>query len=452
MSVTINVNMKTSAKTYGLWAALLLAPALAASAAQTTTYQVDMSVQMALGNFNPGNGDTVFVSGNFSTPDWRYTLADGSTNYILTPDISNTNIYVGTFNDDILVGNFENHQFVINPGGNFTALQWESAVGNRFFQVASGATNLSAVYWNDVSNANLLVVSAVTFRVNLGVQRALGNFDPANDLAFVAGDWNWSATASQLTQSLADTNVWEGTFNLTNLVGTTVNFKFIMNTFAYGVVWEANGVGPGGANNRQFAFPSTATNLPVEFFNNITSATSIVVAPVTFEVNMIVEDALGNFSPGVDTVSVAGDALNNWDATVWQLSQTLTNTEVYKGTFNVTNLSGGTVNYKYTINSGNLWEDNNVGPGGGQNRQFAMPTSATNLPPDNFNNLANLGTLSISNSAPGQVTFYWMGGTRIALQQAAPLGAGWTDITNSLGTNSLTLSSSGAKFFRLKGP
>jgi hypothetical protein len=444
--------MKTSARTYGLWAAVLLAPALAASAAQTTTYQVDMSVQMALGNFNPGNGDTVFVSGNFSAPDWQYTLGDGSTNYILSPSGGNTNIYVGTFNDDIAVGSYENHQFVINPGGNFTGLQWESGAGNRYFQVASGATNLAVVYWNNVTNASSLVVTPVTFRVNLGVQMALGKFNPSSDLAFVAGDWNWSSTASPLTQSLADTNVWEGTFNLTNLVGTTINFKFIMNTFSYGVVWEANGVGPGGANNRQFAFPNTATNLPVEFFNNVTSATTIVVAPVTFEVNMIVENALGNFTPGVDTVTVAGDAINNWDGTVSVLSQSLTNVNVYKGTFSVTNASGGTVNYKYTMNGGVTWENNNVGPGGGQNRQFVMPTTATNLPAVDFNNFADLGTLSVSNSAAGQATVTWTGGTRITLQDATVLGAGWLDVPNTLGSNSVTLSTSGTKFFRLKGP
>jgi hypothetical protein len=439
---------------HALWTAILLASTLAASAAQTTTYQVDMSVQMALGNFNPGNGDTVFVSGNFSNPDWQSTVGDGSTNYILTPSGGNTNIYVGTFNNDVAVGTWENHQFVINPGGNFSALQWESGLGgNRFFQVIPGATNLAAVYWNNVTNANLLVVTQVTFRLNLSVQMALGKFNPGNsDMAFVAGDWNWSATASPLTQSMVDTNIWEGTFTLTNIPGTTVNFKYIMNTLNYGVVWEANGVGPGGANNRQFAFPNTATNLPVEFFNNVTSATTIVVAPVTFQVNMIVQDALGNFTPGVDTVTVAGDALNNWDAAVWQLTQSLTNIHLYAGTFNVTNTAGAIANYKFTINGGTIWENNNVGPGGGQNRQFAMPSSATNLPGVDFNNLADLGLLSISNSAPGQVMLRWTGGTRIRVQEAPVLGAGWSNVTNTQGSNSAALNITGKNSFRLIGP
>ena len=328
----------------------------------------------------------------------------------------------------------------------------KSGVGNRFFQVLSGATNLAVVYWNNITNANVLVTTQVTFRLNLSVQMALGNFDAANDLAFVAGDWNWSSTASPLSQSLADTNIWEGTFTLTNIPGTTVNFKYIMNTFAHGVVWEANGVGPGGANNRQFAFPSTATNLPVEFFNNVTSATSVVVSPITFLVNMIVENALGNFTPGADTVTVSGDAIDNWDGTIVQLTQSLTNVNVYAGTFNVTNLAGGTVHYKYTINGGSIWEDNNVGPGGAQNREFVMPTTATNLPGVDFNNLADLGLLSISNSAAGQVTINWTGGTRIRVQEAPILGAGWLDVTNTQGSNSATVNISGKNNFRLIGP
>jgi hypothetical protein len=288
----------------------------------------------------------------------------------------------------------------------------------------------------------------VQFQVNMGVQTTLGNFDPANDFVFVAGDAvnNWSQTASQLAQS-GDPNVWNGTFSVTASVGSTVNYKFIMNRLVGGVLWESDGVGPNGAQNRQFTFPNVATNLPVVYFNNVTNANSVSVEAITFTVDLIVENALGNFTPGVDNVFVAGDAVNNWAAGASQLTQSLSDPNLYTGTFNVTNTPGAMVNYKFELNSGVLWESI-------ANRQFPMPTTASNLPSANFNNLVDLGIITISNSA-GQSTITWpMPGTRIGLQSRTNLttGVGWQDVPNTLGSNSATISITGPSYFRVKGP
>ena len=99
-----------------------------------------MSVQRQLGNFNPANGDTVFVSGNFATTNgaWLQTATDGSTNYILTLVPGTTN-YTGTFTVTNATGTFEDYQFVINPGGTFASLIWEpNVIGgpNRYFSGA----------------------------------------------------------------------------------------------------------------------------------------------------------------------------------------------------------------------------------------------------------------------------------------------------------------------------
>jgi arabinogalactan endo-1,4-beta-galactosidase len=145
--------MKTGAKNSGLLAGLLVGTTLAASAIQVT-YQVNMGVQIALGNIHPGT-DTVFVSGTFSSPNWEQTATDGSTSYLLTPVVGNTNLYTGTFNIVNTLGSTEYHKFVINPGGNFSALNWElpvsTAGANRSFQVPAAATNLPVVYFNDQS-------------------------------------------------------------------------------------------------------------------------------------------------------------------------------------------------------------------------------------------------------------------------------------------------------------
>lgn len=417
------------------------------------TYQVDMSVQMALGNFNPAS-DTVFISGNFSSPNWQQSATDGSTNYILAPSSGDANIYVGTFNIVNSVDSSESHQFVINPGGNFSNLQWETGVGDRSFRVPATDTNLPVVFWNNVTNASSIVVNPVTFRVDMSVQTTLGAFHPENgDLVFVAGDWNWTATGSPLSPDVSDTNIWLGTFNLTNTPGTTINYKFLFIPYVGNTTWEKDGVGPGGARNRQFAFPNAATNLPVAYFNNVTNASSLIVVPVTFQVNMAVQDALGLFDPSIDGVTVAGDvSLNNWVANASPLLPSASNPDLYVGTFDVTNSIGSAVSYKFVINGGSRWENNMVGPNGAQNRQFLMPNAATNLPHVYFDNTNNLGNLAISNISGDQATLTWIPGPKIWLQNSTDLAKGWLDVANTQGSNSATLNLTSPMYFRLTGP
>lgn len=453
--------MKTPIKTGGLWAAALLASALTAPAI-TASYYVDMSVQIALGRFNPAT-DTVFVFGNFSDPPFEQTATDGSTNYILAPTGTNADVYTGTFTlMTNAPGTFEYHQFVMNPGGAFSGLVYEPDInggtgGNRFFTVPAANTNLPTVFFDDVTNVSQEVVTPVTFYVDMSIQEALGNFDPATDFVVVAGDWmggNWSAVvdaAPTMTPTGTNANVYEGTVEVTNTVGNLENYKFVILSFDLGTVWEA-AVGPGGASgNRQFAFPSLPTNLPTVFFNNQSNAS--VTVTVAFQVSMLVENALGNFTPGVDTVDVAGD-FNSWSVSANTLTQSPGNPNVYNGTATLHGYSAGaTVNYKYTINGQTLWENNNVGPNGGQNRQFVVPgITTTNLGQDYFDNYANLGTLSVSNHA-GQAILKWpLAGSRTRLQSSSNPAAGWTDVANTLGSNTATVPISGQAIYRVKGP
>lgn len=436
--------------TTSLGLALLLGTVGVASA-NTVTYRINMSVQTALGNFNPGT-DRVLVAGNFTTPDW---IAPATTAFVLTNDPGNPDIYQNTFTSDIAVAGWENHKFIIDVGGTATALNWET-IADRFFQVAVADEVLPVVYYNDVSNPNTLVATQVTFSVNMAVQDALGNFDPATDFVYVAGDAfnnNWNAGAQVLTNSLVDPEIWTGTFEITNTVGATVNYKFIMNTFLAGAVWENNGVGPGGAQNRQFIFTNETTNLPEVYFNNITPTSTLVATQVTFKVNLAAQIARGEFDPNFGTVTVAGDAFNNnWSAVAQPLTQTPTNSSVWSGTFEITNTVGAQVNYKYVL-SGATWENDGVGPNGIQNRQFAFTNEATVLPDVHFNNLGNLGALTISPVAAGQVTLNWTGGPLIRVQTNAPLTGTWGDVPETLGASTANVSvGSGNVYFRLIGP
>jgi hypothetical protein len=436
--------MKTNASKLALCSMFILS-AFAASALPAT-YSVNMGVQMTLGNFNPGAGDQVRVAGTFTSPDWVTTS-------ILTVNPTNSNIYEGTFDGDQAAGAFENHKFIIDVGGTGGTLNWETG-GNRFFQIPNGPTNLATVYFNDITNANSLIATQVTFQVDMSVQIQLGNFAPASDVVYVAGDAinNWVAGASVLSPNGVNPNIYEGTFTITNTVGTTVNFKYIMNTFTLGQNWESDGVGPNGAQNRQFVFPNAATNLPVVFFNNITNANSFVVSPVTFTVNTAVMNARGLFDPSSGTVNVAGDAINNWSAVASPLTQSPGNPNLWSGTFNVTNTAGATANFKFVLNGGGTWEDNGVGPGGVQNRQFAQPTSATNLPAVFFNNVANLGSIVLTNVSGNHFTYSWNGGPNIRLQKSTNLSSSWVDLADTLGMSTATVTNTGNAFYRLIGP
>ncbi|MGC3961018.1 MAG: glycosyl hydrolase 53 family protein [Verrucomicrobiota bacterium] len=146
MSLTSPQNLYCRRRITRIVAGFLLTHTVTAWSNQVT-YQVNLGVQRALGNFLPSSGDTVIVSGTFSTTDWATTS-------ILTPSTSDSNIYVGTFNNNVATGGTEQHKFIINPGGNSAAGQliWEAGA-NRSFQVTAGNQTLPVAYFDNITNA-----------------------------------------------------------------------------------------------------------------------------------------------------------------------------------------------------------------------------------------------------------------------------------------------------------
>ena len=421
---------------------LFLGSMIAASAVQVT-YQINMSVQKVIGNFNPGAGDTVAVAGNWNSWGTNDTLA-------VSVD---TNIYTITLNQT--AGIYPNYKFIINPGGNSASgsWKWESPSsfggGNRWFQVPATDTNLPVVYYSDVTNAPAYQVQ-ITFQLNMEVPIIQNIFTPGSSYVEAHGSFNgWSTTGVLLTNSPGTSN-YLGTFTTTNLsLGASLAYKYVIN--GQGGTWEGN-VGPGGTSDRVFTLSSTNQILPLDYWNNITNAS--LSFPVTFQVDMLVEYVLGNFTPGSDALFVNGTW--DWSGSAKELFQTA-NPYVYTGTVALAYSPGTLIDYKYAMNGGiplNSWEINGVGPGGGNNRQFTL--SATNLPMDYFNNLMNLGPLYISGSG-AQTVLSWPSGTNannhIRLQNATNLLGGWVDVPNTQGQSAVTNDFGPAPvFFRLIGP
>jgi arabinogalactan endo-1,4-beta-galactosidase len=120
----------------------------------------------------------------------------------------------------------------------------------------------------------ILVAAAnhVTFQVNLGVQRMLGNFNPqSGDTAVVSGnfstpDWTTTSTLSSLTEN---PDVYVGTFPSDIAGGSTIQYKFIINpggnSSANQLSWESG-------DNRTATATTADQALPVVYFNNVTNA------------------------------------------------------------------------------------------------------------------------------------------------------------------------------------
>jgi arabinogalactan endo-1,4-beta-galactosidase len=138
------------------------------------------------------------------------------------------------------------------------------------------------------SSSAAYALTTVTFQVDMSVQIALGSFNPAaGDLVSVASDAlnNWSTSASVLTNSAPNTNLYVGSFDLTNATDTTVNYKFLM-----GGVWENNHVGSNGAQNRSFVLAGANQTLPAVYFDNFTNASSLQSTQAPFRGNLVGAD------------------------------------------------------------------------------------------------------------------------------------------------------------------
>jgi hypothetical protein len=431
---------------HAIAAGLLFGSTLAATAVPVV-FEVNLSVQTALGNFNVGNGDTVLVAGN-----WDGWVTTHTMTLTATP-----NVY--SITQDLAAASFPNYKFVINPNGTSTgnALNWEVPSsfggGDRWFQVPAAGTNLPAVFFSDAANSPAQF--QITFDVNMGVPITQGQLVIGSGYVDAFGSWNNWATTGVLLTNVPGTSNYMGTLITTNTLNSVLFYKYAIN--GNGGTWEGN-VGTNGTQNRAMTLGSYNQALPLDYWNNIVSLNT---NNVTFQVDMLVEYALGNFDAAGngDTIWVNGDW--NWTGSALELVPTA-NPYVYTGTVALVYSPGTVINYKYAMNQGiapNSWEMNGVGPGGGNNRQFMLPAgSVTNLPGDYFNNYSNLGPVTISVGAGGgSNVLSWASGTNtsnhIRLQNSASLSGSWTDVPNTQGQGSVTNNGGfGPTFYRLIAP
>jgi len=193
-------------------AVLVIAIAGGAALATDVTFQVNMSWQDELGNFDP-EMDEVVVRGTMT--DW----GDGDP---LALSDAGEGIWSGTF--DVAEGDHE-YKFVIETQG-----AWEG-VDNRLVTVAGDPVILDVVWFNNQEPVELTDVE-VLCQVDMSVQMAIGNFDPdAGDIVVVRGGTpplEWGGDAHTCARETG-TDIWSIWIQFDDHgIGVTTEHKFVI--------------------------------------------------------------------------------------------------------------------------------------------------------------------------------------------------------------------------------
>jgi hypothetical protein len=327
------------------------------------TFQVDMSAQIAVGAFNPGAGDSVYAAGTFQSVPWSgFQLTNGTG--------TNSAIYAGTYLDADPTNSAEQYKFYeVTSGGGTT--NWEGT-DNRPFTVQAGGQTLALVYFDDIFPTPSATTNNITFQVDMTDQILLGAFNPATETIQALGTFEnpkWTA-GFILTNNpnAANTNIYSGVAPDGNYPGTYEQFKYVI--VSTGNTYEST-------PNRVFNTPAGNATFPLAYFNNVSN---VVTVPITFQVDMTSQ--AGNLNAGAGIVPGVSGSFQSPTYSGAPLTNTPINgnTNIYSGTFLVTEQPGYVYQYKFVIiNNGTLTYESPASTGT-QNRVFAMPSTAETLP------------------------------------------------------------------------
>jgi hypothetical protein len=459
-------------------------------------FQVDMSQQIALGNFNPAV-DTVQVNGSLGSGN-NFGFGQGSTpsGNILTNDptilstnqfgLVSSNVYVGYLASPIAGSPGQNGQFkyIIQPTAKYEApgnVNGDAQnSNNRFFFLTSYPTN-PTVFFSDQPYAPI-GTNTITFSVDMTVQAAIGAI--AGQQVRLSGDFNnWDTTGVNTctnNPNAANTNIYYATVVITNGYGATTQFKFGYVNGNYennpSHTYPGFPTVTAGDPNRQFNMPSvTRSNLtlPTVYFDDI-STNTVLSAPtmVTFTVNMTnaVGDDASVFDPDTENVYLNGmditNSVGNYSFDPWtnapagnplgnfQMVNNPAGSEIY--TITVPVPSGSIpagypleLSYQYTYTGLPIEALN-----GTNHIRYIRSTGSYVLPEDKFGSMVQesaFGDLAIGSRSAGNVPISWLGLPGVSLQTMTNLTSGtWLELPNTYGQNSTNYPvGTGASFFRL---
>ena len=277
-------------------------------------FQVDMSEEIELGNFNPSLGNTVVIAGSINgwspTAGSQYVLTNDPsiavTNNNFTPPLVDHNVYTvtlpittcangGTGSGGLAVTNeIQEWQYVEMPG-----YSWgtpgpanNDRSGNRFF-IDNTNQVLPLVTFNDAPYTPL---AKVTLNLDMSAIALYDtNFVPNSITAW--GTFNGWGGGVVLTNNLkaANTNLYSATVNMGEGVAYILQYRYT-NSYDNGWVYDyGQDGGPNSANNNNYRrvinLPVTSTvlttNFPTVYFNDLSPNDCLPAATaVTFSVDM----------------------------------------------------------------------------------------------------------------------------------------------------------------------
>jgi hypothetical protein len=428
------------------------------------TFQVNMASQIAAHSFDPNAGDVVNVRGEFN--NWGTTE--------MTPDFSNTNIYVATVQVPEAPGSQVQYKFhIARASGTET---WENDP-NRVFAQTTGDQTLPLVFFNNVTGVP--IQAALNLAVDMSAQIAGGKFDTnSSQQVWVRGNKvGWGDPPDEGLQLFPDASrsgIYTNTMVMNGLLtGDGVEFKFtIWDPSNSAVTWED------GAN-KSVTFTGaepvvdgyvTQSYGPV-YFNGITPADILSEdTVVTFRVDMNGATRFGGaaFDTNSDAVYINGTFVNNgswgpWgtgDAT-WVMfddgvdgGDTNANDGIYSIQVTLPKGSPTKVTYKYGIGS----EDNEAASGNDHVR-YVRSTGTYVMPLDKFGVPTqetagtDIGKITVTVGASGHLTLTWNGQPGVKLQKVDLSSGSATDVAGTDGASSADIPMDGTSgFYRLVKP
>lgn len=450
--------------------------------ANNATFQVDMAQQINVGVFNT-NTMTVEVQGQFESWYTGDTLTNDPS--ILRTNQFNqvtSNVYVGTFLMAGSPGQIQEFKYVIQPIGDY---EYPSSVdglsdnnNNRFcFEGPNNSSSqtLPIVFFSDAPYAPI-GTNTYVFSVDMTIPALTGAL--SNQQVSLQGTFNgWSSTVCTNNPSASNTNVYSAAVTITNGVGATEQFKFLL-----GANYEANPTHTypgnpsilGGSQNREFIdIASTGTNviLPTVYWDDL-SPSSVLPAPttVTFTVNMT--GAIGTdshvFNVSTDSVYLNGvdttNSLGNYSFDPWTNNPTgnplgnflMTNNPIGSSNYSIqVHIPAGypvEISYKYGIDG----NDDEAGFATNHVR-YIRTTGNYTMPQDTFGSMIqeqSFGNLAIGPKSGGNVPITWLGRPGVHLQVRTNLITGaWIDLpaTDAHSATNYPVGA-GASYFRLINP
>ena len=424
--------------------------------AQTTTFRVDMSVQIAIGRYDPGN-DLLMVRGPFNS--WvgtDLTFVAGS-NFLYEAEID-------IFETD---GAQTDYKFFIASvtSGDI----WEGNVGtgengNRRFNYQAGGQILETVFFDDLET-NPGGGVKVTFQVNMAPLLQDELFLPEFDWLEVRGAFNSWAAGFELEPISEGSPIYAGTTTINSIApGDSVEYKYVYN----GGQWE-NG------SNRKFILAEQALQvLPIRYFSDIGPDSSLTEdTKIVISVNMNNALALNGtpFNLETDKVYINGefseftwwewsfppDGFELLDDGTAKSGDAVEGDGIYSIKFQALAGQPKRVEYKFSINGEDSeadFQNNHI--------RYIRETGNYPLPVDQFGNMvrepevlsSDLGVITIDGPVDGMITLSWEN-TDAVLQHSESLApSSWKNIPNSQGDREMVFSVTeiSKNYFRLATP